>query len=65
MRHVEAPVVLAAGSVRIRPYRASDADRLSEAVRVSIAELTPWLDWCHEDYSRAESATWIASHPDA
>ncbi len=45
--------------IRIRPYRQSDAGALYEAVRESIDEVRPWLEWCHPDYSIDESRTWI------
>ena len=45
----------------IRPYRRSDAEALFEAVRESIAEVGPWLPWCHPNYSRADSDAWIAA----
>lgn len=45
--------------VVLRPYRAEDAERLYEAARESIAEIFPWLPWCHPDYSLGESQTWI------
>lgn len=65
MRHVEPPVVLADGSVRIRPYRLEDAAAHYDAVRASVDEVAPWLDWCHAEYTPAESRAWIASRPAA
>lgn len=65
MRSVDLPVVLSDGGVRIRPYCTEDVDPLYKAVRTSIDELAPWLPWCHDDYSREESAAWIASRPEA
>ena len=61
MRHVEPPVVLSDGRVTIRPYCAADVDRHHAAVCASVDAVAPWLDWCHPDYTRAESQSWIAS----
>lgn len=54
--HLEAAMPSA---VTVRPYRASDAKALHEAVRESLKELMPWLPWCRPDYSRADSEAWI------
>jgi len=51
--------------VRIRAHRADDVDVLFQAVSESVPEVSPWLPWCHEGYSREESAAWIASRPEA
>ncbi|MEP7132988.1 MAG: GNAT family N-acetyltransferase [Acidobacteriota bacterium] len=47
-------------SVRIRRYRPDDAERIYEAARESVAEISPWMPWCHPDYSVEESRGWIA-----
>jgi ribosomal-protein-serine acetyltransferase len=54
-------IQLTDGSVVLRPYQLSDADRLYEAVRESLAELSVWLPWCHLGYSIEESRAWIES----
>lgn len=46
---------------RLRPYAATDAGALFEAARESIAEVYPWLPWCHPDYSLAEAEQWARS----
>ena len=43
----------------LRPYAPDDAEALWEAVRESVAEVSPWLPWCHAEYSRAEAVEWI------
>ncbi|HJZ82648.1 MAG TPA: GNAT family protein [Pyrinomonadaceae bacterium] len=48
-------------AVELRPYHPGDAELLYEAVRESIAEVSPWLPWCHENYSLAESRDFTAS----
>ncbi|MEO8189586.1 MAG: GNAT family N-acetyltransferase [Acidobacteriota bacterium] len=46
--------------VSIRPYRVDDAERVFEAVRESIAEISPWMPWCHPGYAIEETRDWIA-----
>lgn len=46
--------------VIIRPYRAEDAADLFEAALESVAEVFPWLMWCHPGYTRAEAENWAA-----
>jgi RimJ/RimL family protein N-acetyltransferase len=48
-----------AGGVRIRPYAAADASALFEAIHESMAELLPWMPWCHPGYSMEEAQAWI------
>lgn len=45
--------------VAIRPYQRGDAPLLYEAVRESIADIYPWLPWCHPGYTLEESEKWI------
>jgi ribosomal-protein-serine acetyltransferase len=45
----------------IRAYEPEDAQALWEAVRESVAEVSPWLPWCHPQYSMAEAVEWIRS----
>ena len=49
----------------VRPYREEDVSRLYEAVRESIAEISPWLSWGHQDYSIEESREFISSRVQA
>lgn len=43
----------------IRPYERGDAEALLEAVRESMAELAPWMPWCHPGYSIEDARGWI------
>ncbi|MBK1707444.1 GNAT family N-acetyltransferase [Halochromatium glycolicum] len=45
--------------VTIQPFRESDAPKLYAAVRESIAEVQPWMPWCHDQYSEADAISWI------
>jgi ribosomal-protein-serine acetyltransferase len=54
-------VELIEGPILIRTLRQEDISPLYEAVRESIAEVSPWLPWCHENYSIEETREFIAS----
>jgi RimJ/RimL family protein N-acetyltransferase len=56
---------LTGGAVSLRPYRKSDVYHVYEAVTESTNELSPWLDWCHPDYSIKETRTWVESCDEA
>jgi len=49
------------GQLVVRFYREDDAPRLFEAVRESIPEVSPWLGWCHVNYSIEESRDFVRS----
>lgn len=46
-------------ATQIRPYRVDDAPAVWEAVRESMAELQPWMPWCHPGYSIDDSRSWL------
>ena len=46
-------------AVSIRPYQPSDAEKLYEAAKESVAELQPFLPWCHPKYLIDEARSWI------
>lgn len=48
-----------ANGLCIRPFRITDTDAFTEAVRESVATVGPWLPWCRADYSTKEARTWI------
>lgn len=49
----------------IRPYAATDASALHEAARESVADVHPWLPWCHSEYRLEDAETWIKSRVEA
>jgi RimJ/RimL family protein N-acetyltransferase len=49
------------GDLRLRPLEHADRDPMYEAVRESIAEISPWLPWCHTGYSPSETEAFIES----
>lgn len=50
---------IAPGEVCIRPYQPEDADALFAAVKESMADIQPWMPWCHSDYSIEDARSWI------
>ncbi len=44
----------------IRLYQARDAEQMHAAALESVAEVYPWMGWCHERYSLTEARDWIA-----
>jgi RimJ/RimL family protein N-acetyltransferase len=45
----------------IRLYRQGDAEQMPAAVRESVAEVAPWMGWCHAGYSLDEARAWVAA----
>ena len=52
---------LSEGRLLIRTYREADAGALYDAVKESISEVSPWLPWCHQNYSIKETREFIGS----
>jgi len=53
------------GRVLIRPYRAEDIGAMYEAVRESVAEVSPWLPWCHAGYTLDETTAFVMAREEA
>jgi RimJ/RimL family protein N-acetyltransferase len=51
------------GNLILRPPDIEDADAIYHAVKVSQAELEPWMDWCTPDYSKDVTIDWIERQP--
>lgn len=51
-------------NLKIRPYEVADSRALYEAARESIAEVFPWLPWCHPGYTFEEADAWARTRPD-
>jgi len=51
--------------IGIRRYRAEDVDALFEAARESVRELSVWMPWCSENYSRMDSENFVCSRETA
>ena len=53
------PVMLSDGVATLRPLERTDRDEMYAAVRESIAEVGPWLPWCHPGYALSETTSFI------
>jgi ribosomal-protein-serine acetyltransferase len=53
------PTLLQSSTILLRPHEPQDVDPLFEAVLESIAEISPWLPWCHAAFSKSELASFI------
>ncbi|MEJ0037013.1 MAG: GNAT family N-acetyltransferase [Gammaproteobacteria bacterium] len=49
------------GELTLRPLERGDRDAMYAAVVESIAQVSPWLPWCHEGYGIAETESFIES----
>jgi ribosomal-protein-serine acetyltransferase len=49
------------GTLILRPLERTDRDAMYAAVMESIAEVSPWLPWCHAGYGIAETELFIES----
>jgi len=49
--------------IHIRPYEPDDSAGLYAAAVESVADVFPWLPWCHPRYSLAEAEEWARSRP--
>lgn len=52
-------------SVGIRRYRPDDVQKLHDAVRESVPQLSRWLPWCHPEYAVSDSVSWVMSRDEA
>ncbi|MEI8018505.1 MAG: GNAT family N-acetyltransferase [Schlesneria sp.] len=48
-------------AVRIRRYQPDDANAVYDAVMESKEELSHWMSWCHDTYSRNDAVAWVES----
>ena len=51
--------------IQIRRYQPQDVDAVYAAVMESKAELSVWMPWCHEAYSRDDTQTWVGGRAEA
>ncbi len=45
--------------ILVRPHDVQDIDPLYVAIRESVAEISPWLPWCHAAISMEEVAAFV------
>jgi ribosomal-protein-serine acetyltransferase len=55
----------AALPIALRRFQADDVLPLYEAASESIADIYPWMPWCHPGYTIEDSRSWVLSRIDA
>lgn len=45
----------------VRLYQQGDAEHLHAAAVESVAEVYPWMGWCHPQYSLDEAREWVTA----
>jgi RimJ/RimL family protein N-acetyltransferase len=50
--------ILTNGTISLRAYQPGDVEEVFAAVRESIAEIRPWMAWCHNGYTLEETRAW-------
>ncbi len=58
-------VLLDDDRIYIRPYVYEDVALLSKAVRGSLVELLPWINWVHLDYTDKDALDWVSTRQDS
>ena len=53
------------GQFELLPVHTSCTAALFEAVAESKNEISPWMEWCHSDYSAYETEQWVESRNQA
>lgn len=51
---------LVSGGLTLRRWEPDDAPLFLEAALESVADVYPWMAWCHPEYSLAEAEAWCA-----
>jgi ribosomal-protein-serine acetyltransferase len=47
------------GRIALAPVEASQTKQLYDAIAESRAEVSPWMEWLHPDYSLADTELWV------
>ena len=50
---------LSNGIITLRPYQSEDVKETYQAVRESLEDLRPWMNWAHPDYAIYETEAFI------
>ena len=52
-------IQLSDGLILLRAPKASDVPAIQQAIRESLTELHPWMDWATDDYDEASTWRWL------
>jgi ribosomal-protein-serine acetyltransferase len=55
--------LLTDGVITLRPPEVADAAAIVTAVQESVAEISPWMDWCSPEYTVLVAEKWLATLP--
>ncbi len=58
-------IELGSENLLLRPFQPSDAEPICDAVLESLDELTPWLPWCHPQYTILDTRTFLEARASA
>ena len=58
-------IELSGETLFLRCFRLDDAEAICEAVLESMAELSPWLPWCHAAYTMDDTRRFLEGRADA
>ena len=56
---MDVEIALVGPSLVLCPAGVDDLESYWEAVSESVSELSRWMAWCHEGYSREEARAWL------
>jgi ribosomal-protein-serine acetyltransferase len=48
-------------ALTIRLYQQGDAEPMFAAVHESVADVFPWMSWCHSQYSMDDARKWVTT----
>ena len=57
--------ILTDDRISLRRYCEEDAEPIYKAVCESMGEVSPWMPWCHPEYSLNDSIAWSATRDEA
>jgi RimJ/RimL family protein N-acetyltransferase len=52
-------MILTDNTIMLRRFKPTDAEAVFEAVQESVSHLYPWFDWVSDEYTLAETHTWL------
>lgn len=62
---MQPPNEITDNTILLRQYQLSDVPTIIEAIRVSAAELKPWISWCQDEYTEEQAGIWLESLPES